>query len=263
MPEPVATPPVFTLRNPTIGMLPGFSLLRTGINAGANADQPFFAEMRKTVIGIPLVDAGVQIAEALAQQQSDLAHLLIDVMNLLERVIGAGGNVGIGRWEYAPEALTVNDSADPYAISSGYSGPPVLAQGYQQGPDIPEATTQQRAPVLEVTVPHGTLTVAVPLLLRNHRQCADTVSLSSTALNGPDILPIPSQSITFDPDTLVLPPLSEASVQLHLQLRPALEHVGEYWSELIIDGIGTKRVPLALRVLPAFSADGQQAVAQY
>jgi hypothetical protein len=112
--------------------------------------------------------------------------------------------------------------------------------------------------VLRLAIPHGTLAVAVPLQLRNHRQSVERVSLSAVAPSTPGIATIPSQLIRFDPETLAIPPLSEGSVQLHLRLGSGFAQPGEYWSEIVIEGAETKRVPLALQIRPDPQSGGSQ-----
>jgi hypothetical protein len=272
--------PIVNLGNVGNGLHSGFSLLETWIGARANAEQLFFSEMRSKVAGIPLLDAGMQLAEAIAKQQSDLAHLLIDLIDLLERAVAARGlaDVDGARLTHAGErAVATRGLADVDAARPPYAGeravatrgladmdaarPPYAgeraAEGYAHTADL-RSDAAQRALVLRLAIPQGTLAVAVPLRLRNHRQSVERVSLSAVAPSAPGIAAIPSQLIRFDPEALAIPPLSEGSVQLHLRLGSGFVQPGEYWSEIVIDGTETKRVPLALQIRPDPQSGGSQ-----
>jgi hypothetical protein len=251
--------PIVNLGNAGNGLHAGLSLLETWIDARANAEQLFFSEMRSKVARMPLLDAGMQLAEAIAKQQSDLAHLLIDLIDLVERAVAARGLADVDgtRLLYASErAVATRGLADVDGARPTYAGERA-AEDYAHTADL-RSDAAQRAPVLRLAIPQGTLTVAVPLRLRNHRQSVDRVSLSAVAPSAPGVATIPSQLIRFDPETLAIPPLSEGSVQLHLCLHSGFVQPGEYWSEIVIDGAETKRVPLALQIRPDPQSGGPQ-----
>jgi hypothetical protein len=92
--------------------------------------------------------------------------------------------------------------------------------------------------------------VAVPIQLRNHRQSADTVSLSAIVPTHSGIAVIPLELIRFDPEIVAVPAHSEVSVQMLLRLSPAWTPGREYWSEIVLAGAEVKRVPLVVQLRP-------------
>jgi hypothetical protein len=218
--------PIFNLGTPRGGPQFGFSLLETLIDARANAQQQFLSEVRRRVNGMPLLDAGLQFAEILAKQQRDFGHTVIRQM---ERAVSSRG-------------FPNPRSDEPYA-------PEPVAED-EPHPNDSRADTARHAPVLRVTIPWGTHAVAVPLQLRNHRSTVDTVSLSAIEPTQSGIAVIPTELIRFDPEMLAVAPQAEASAQMFLRLTPSLVPGREYWSEIVIAGAETKRIPLVLQVRP-------------
>jgi hypothetical protein len=246
-----------------------FSLLEAWIGARADAEQLFFSEIRSKVARMPLLNAGLELAEVISKQQSDLAHLLV---GFVERaVVPPGrGDMHRARPAYAGEpAIGAYDRGEAHDRRSAQAGEAAVAargpaeargarpayageratENYTHTADL-RSDFAQRGEVLRLTIQQGTLGVAVPLRLRNHRESVDTVSLSAVPPRQPGVTTIPPHLIRFDPQTLVIPALSESSVQLLFRLGPGFEQPGEYWSEIVIDGAETKRVPLALQIRP-------------
>jgi hypothetical protein len=295
---PIVRPPIVNLGN-TENRLPSvFGLLEVWIGARADAEQLFFSEMRNKVARMPLLDAGLELAEVISKQQSDLAHLLV---NLVECAVVPPRRSDMQRAQpaYSREpAVGAYDRREMHRPSQAYAGEPggavrgvaevqgtrpasvcdpaVAARGHAEVPRVRPAHPGERAnedyartadlrsdfaqrgQVLRLTIPQGTRGVAVPVRLRNHRQFIDRVLLSAVEPSAPGVATIPSQLICFDPETLDIPPLSEGSVQLLVRLGPGFEQAGEYWSEVVINGTETKRVPLSLRIVdrPDAQPDG-------
>jgi len=193
--------------------------VKSWIGARANAQDMFFSEMRKQAGGAPLLDAGVQFAEALARQHTEQARLVVDRL----------------------------DRSRPRRRGERYR---------PQGPDeadgrSPEAhDAQPRGPALRVTIPYGTRAISVPLQLRNHRETEESITLSAAAPGASGMAPIPPELIRFRPDSLSIGPLSVGLVELGLRVDPEVFAPGEYWAEIVIEGADVKRLPLLLKISP-------------
>jgi hypothetical protein len=202
------------------GVREGLRLLETWIDASANAQQQFFAEMRGKVSGMPLLDAGMRLAETLGRQRRDWAYLLL------------------GSVRRAASAREAERAA--------------RAEERDSGPEWPRSESERgappRMPVLRITVPLGRPNVTVPLTLRNHRLVPDQVSLSTQTPDGPHAA-IPPELIRFDPPQLLIEPQSERSVQLQLHI-PHFVPPGQYWTQIVITGAETKRIQLAVDLVP-------------
>jgi hypothetical protein len=211
---------------PYEGVRPRFRLLESWIDARTEAQRLFFLRMRGSVSGMPLLDAGMQLAEAVARQRSELANFIV---GRVERSIAARGRAHPDR----PRAPYAEERIDEAA----------------QTADV-RADAPQSAPALRLAIARGTRNVAVPLQLRNHRQVSDVVSVSAVPPGDPSVATIPVEFFSFEPRLVTIPPMSEGMVQLVLRLGPDFVHVGEFWSEIVIDGVETKRVPLVLQIQP-------------
>jgi hypothetical protein len=244
---PIVRLPIANLGDAGNGLPSVFSLLEAWVGARADAEELFFSEMRSKVARMPLLDAGLELAEVISKQQSDLAHLLVD---LVERAVVPPRRAEEQRrrpaYAGAPP-VAGRGPTEKHRARPAYTGERTT-ENYARTTDFRSDFTQ-RGEVLRLTIPQGTLGVAVPLRLRNHRQFIDRVLLSAVEPSASGVATIPSQLIRFDPETLDVPPLSEGSVQLLVRLGPGLEQPGEYWSEVVIDGAETKRVPLALQIV--------------
>jgi hypothetical protein len=99
---------------------------------------------------------------------------------------------------------------------------------------------------LRLSVPSGPKTVSMPIAIQNHRDTPDAITVS---LRPPvaGVTPFPLNRVYVDPDRLIIPARSSASVNLVLNLDPSLDVAKEYWSEILISGLEVKRIGLALR----------------
>jgi len=219
--------PIFNLGNQRSGSQSPFSLLEMFIDARANAQRQFLSELRKRMPGMPLLDAGLQFAEILATQQRDFGRTVIQQM---ERAM-------------FPRA--------PHSQEHGEPG--VSERSSEEGSDPERASAQDPDPMsaLRLTIPFGTQAVAVPLQLRNHREAVDTVSLAAISPADNRVAGIPTALIGFDPETLAIPPHADAAVQMLLRMSPSFLPGREYWSEILITGAETKRIPFVVQIRPA------------
>jgi hypothetical protein len=215
--------PVFNFGDPPHSRQYGFSFLETLIDARANAQRQFITDMRRGASSMPLLDAGLQFAEIVANRQRDFGRSLI---HQIERTVAA---------RQFPNSRPGEPTPEP---------PP---EGHQSSKRT-EAPNQPGA--LRLTIPVGTPAVAVPLQLRNHRQLADTVALSAIEPAYSGVASIPVELIRFDPEIISVPAQSEASVQVLLRISPAWMPGREYWSEIVLAGAETKRVPLVVCLRP-------------
>jgi hypothetical protein len=217
--------PIFNLGNQRGGSQSPFSLLETFIDARANAQRQFLSELRRRLPGMPLLDAGLQFAEILATQQRDFGRTVIQQM---ERAM-------------FPQA--------PHSQKHGEPGASECRS--DEGPEPESASAETPVSALRLTIPFGTQAVAVPLQLRNHRQSVDTVSLTAIAPADNRVAGIPTALIGFDPETLAIPPHADAAVQMLLRMSSSFLPGREYWSEIVITGAETKRIPFVVQIRPA------------
>jgi hypothetical protein len=167
--------PIFSFGEPRNFAQSRFTLLETLVDARANAQCQFFSEMRRTMGGMPILEAGLQFAEIVAKQQRDFGHMLIHQM---QRVASSREFAAPwGNRQYAPEAGAEQSSYDK-----------------ETSADAAGAATP-----LRLFIPLGAQAAAVPLQLRNHRRSVDIVSLSAAepVLTGVPV--ISSDLIHFDP----------------------------------------------------------------
>jgi len=203
-------------------------LLGSLIDANANAQQQFLTGLRRRLAGYPLLDAGIEYVEAIARQRKEFGHTVI---HHVERAFSPGSN---------PES---SRAGEPETSGSPPAQSPESA-GQRDG-------TAQRSAPIRLSVPLGRRSVAVPLHLHNHRNSADIVSFSAAMPTLPGVAVIPLNLLRFEPETLVVPPQAEAAGQLLLYVSPDFLAGPEYWSDIVIAGEETRRVPLVLEVIAA------------
>jgi hypothetical protein len=203
-----------------------FGLLDSLIDANGRARTQFYEGLRQRVGRYPLLDAGIEYARAVSQQQRELGHAVI---HEVERAFVTWGG------SPAPPSAQQED------------GVRASTESHHDTPEPPPAPPHS-API-RISVPVGKRAIAVPLHLRNHRSSTDIVSFSAALPSTPSVAVIPLHLIRFEPQTLAVSPQSDAAGQLLLDLATELQEDTEYWVDIVVTGAEIRRIPLILEVV--------------
>lgn len=204
----------------------GWNLLEALIDARAHAEQQFLADLRRNV------DAGLKLAEEISRQGIEFRRSLIDQFS---RALSTPGSAAGA--PYDPHRASGPDASERVAEPAGWE-------------DVaPRNAAPERPPALRLMLPRGTGDVGVPIQLRNRRDSTDVLSFTANPLHLDGAAIIPTEFIRFQPETLAIPPQEEGCVQLLLHLGHNLAPGIEYWSEIVITGADTKRIPLVVQIL--------------
>lgn len=190
-------------------------------NTRRQVEHTVLSGMRRQIGWLPFANIGLTLAEYASKQHRDLERsLILQARKKLQPECPT------------PEAETRSQGFADYAPEPENAATP---------PPAPES-----APALRLRVPAGMNTIALPIALQNHRDTPDLITMS-LGRPAPHLLAFPSDRLYFDPEKLIIPAHSNASVQLVLRLGGSLDVTREYWSEILISGKETKRIPLALQ----------------
>jgi hypothetical protein len=213
----------------------GLDILESLLDARRRAEQQALEMMRRTLGALPGVGVGLTLAETASRQHRELERQLVTQV----KQVLAGAHV-------SPKAPSAGGSD---ASTSSTEPTPVL----DRAPSVSHAQSAQRTPGLRLTVPVGPSSVRVPIQLRNHRDESDFVTLSANVrtTTPAGIVPLPTELIRFDPQTLEIPARSTATASVILRLTPDLEVNRPYGTGILISGAEVKQIPIILQlVLP-------------